>query len=123
MEWTRFNWTTYLNLAEDLAGREDDAARRSAVSRAYYAVFCDARNALEIRSLFDRREAESHHQEVWDAFEDDPRREWKRIGAFGHLLREARRKADYDDEISNLPHLTEGAMRQARKLNVKLADL
>ena len=123
MAWAGFDWTEFLRLAEELADRDDDAAKRSAVSRAYYAVFCVARDALEIRDLFDRREAESHHKEVWDAFEGDPRREWKRIGAFGHLLREDRRLADYEEDISNLPYLTRGAMNRARRLSSDLTGL
>jgi uncharacterized protein (UPF0332 family) len=123
LDWSGFDWTEFLRLAEELADREDAAAQRSAVSRAYYSVYCVARDALEIRGLFDRREAESHHQEVWDAFEGDSRREWKRIGLFGHSLRENRRQADYDEQVPNLPRFTEGAMRQARRLNADLQSL
>jgi hypothetical protein len=123
MNWSGFDWTEFLNLAEELADRDDEAARRSAVSRAYYSVFCVARDALEIRGLFNRREAASHHQEVWDAFVDDSRREWKRIGAVGHLLREERRQADYDEQVPNLPRFTYGAMVRARRLNAALQSL
>ena len=123
LDWSGFDWANFLRLAEELAERDDDAAKRSAVSRAYYAVYCLARDALEVRGLFDRSEAESHHKEVWDAFEGDSRREWKRIGAFGHLLREDRRQADYDEQVPNLPRFTDGAMRRARRLNADLRSL
>jgi uncharacterized protein (UPF0332 family) len=38
-----FDWNEYLRLAQSLAEDEGDAARRSAVSRAYYAAFNRAR--------------------------------------------------------------------------------
>ncbi len=34
-----FDWNNYLTLAEELAARTDDAAKRTAISRAYYCVF------------------------------------------------------------------------------------
>src|SRR5690349_21655344 len=39
-----FDWTHYLTLAQELSGRSDEAALRCAIGRAYYAVFCLARN-------------------------------------------------------------------------------
>ena len=42
-----FDWADYLTLAQELATRRsDEAALRPAVSRAYYAAFCQARNVL-----------------------------------------------------------------------------
>ncbi len=46
-----FNWSEYLNLAQELAGRSteppnQEARLRSSISRAYYAAFCKARNYL-----------------------------------------------------------------------------
>ena len=61
-----FDWEDYLSLAKELASRADEAALRSAASRAYYAVFCKARNNL-------RREGAtiprfSPHDLVWDTY-------------------------------------------------------
>lgn len=50
-----FDWTEFLKLARELQERADDAdlpfapeaAKRTAVSRAYYAAFCHARNYAE----------------------------------------------------------------------------
>ena len=40
-----FEWAAYHTLARELATRSgDEAALRTAVSRAYYAAFCRARN-------------------------------------------------------------------------------
>jgi uncharacterized protein (UPF0332 family) len=56
-----FNWVTYLDLAKYLLGTEGtsrfpEAHSRAAVSRAYYAAFCNARNIL--------RDKEGGH--AWD---------------------------------------------------------
>jgi hypothetical protein len=34
-----FNWSGYLQLAEELAERRDEASMRSALSRAYYYIY------------------------------------------------------------------------------------
>lgn len=34
-----FDWREYLNLASILSGNADEASQRTAISRAYYAVF------------------------------------------------------------------------------------
>jgi hypothetical protein len=50
-----FDWVEFLALANDLRGRlgalySEEAANRTAVSRAYYAAFCHARNYAENRT-------------------------------------------------------------------------
>ena len=42
----KFDWSEYFNLAQELAGTSEEAKLQSAVSRAYYSVFCLARNYL-----------------------------------------------------------------------------
>ncbi|MEG4171823.1 MULTISPECIES: hypothetical protein [unclassified Microcoleus] len=42
----KFDWEEYFNLAKELAETTEEAKLRSAVSRAYYSVFCLARNYL-----------------------------------------------------------------------------
>ena len=49
-----FDWSEYLNIARELAGQATasfsaEAKKRSAISRAYYAAFCSARNHLRDR--------------------------------------------------------------------------
>jgi len=39
-----FDWLGYIRLAENLSDELDESSLRSAVSRAYYGVFCIARN-------------------------------------------------------------------------------
>lgn len=121
----KFDWVKYLTLAEELAERHgDEAAQRSAVSRAYYAVYCRARNTLEDRQLFDRTHiTKTPHQDVWDVFEDDYRREWAKIGQLGHNLKRNRTTADYNEQIRDLSRLTEGAIKLAKRLDSSLRKL
>jgi len=46
-----FDWSEYSNIASELAGQATasssaEAKKRGAISRAYYAAFCSARNHL-----------------------------------------------------------------------------
>lgn len=66
-----FDWDGYLFLAEELALRVDEAAKRSAISRAYYSVF---------NLAFARAEStagsfpggESYHNWCWNKFDTTP---------------------------------------------------
>ena len=120
-----FDWAKYLALAQELAERHgDEAAQRAAVSRAYYAIFCYARNKLESWELHDRKNiTKTPHKDVWEIFEEDHRTDWIRIGQLGHSLKGNRVTADYEDEIRDLERLTQGAIRQAKKLNSALRNL
>ncbi len=113
-----------MRLAEQLAGRHDEAAQRAAISRAYYAVYCNARNKLEEWLILNRNQRSStSHQDVWNLFESDPRPGWDRVGQEGHNLKENRRKADYDDMVADLARLTQGAVRRAQRLERSLRRL
>ena len=41
-----FDWTEYARLAEELGTRADEASLRTAISRAYYSVYHQARDYL-----------------------------------------------------------------------------
>lgn len=91
-----FDWRAFLDLAEDLQERRDNpAAERSAISRAYYAAFHLASMYVSdrgVRLTFTGRD----HTTVWAWFlgaDADSRLRW--IGNTGSLLRQARRHADY----------------------------
>lgn len=121
----RFDWAEYLKLAEELANRHgDEAAQRAAISRAYYAAYCSARNKLEDWQLLKRNQrSKTSHQDVWGIFEDDSRPGWEQVGQEGHNMKEDRRKADYEDQIRDLDRFTKKAMRRAKRLNSSLQRL
>jgi len=111
-----FNWTAYLELAKELAQRHDEASQRSAMSRAYYAAFCSARNWLRDRDQVLIPTTFEAHSTVWDEFQRSPERRRRQIGQLGHRLRNSRRKVDYDDTVPGLSHLVGDAMTKADSL-------
>jgi len=46
-----FNWRDYVDLAQDLLNRAEEACQRSSISRAYYGVFCLARNRKGYKNI------------------------------------------------------------------------
>ncbi len=110
-----FDWTSYLVLAQDLAKGADDASRRSAISRAYYAIFSKARLLLEHEGMVISDTGKAH-DDVWRTLERAGKGR-RRLGAEGKRLREMRRKADYDREFAALEKVAEDAVTTAGRLN------
>jgi hypothetical protein len=100
----------FLDLAEELAGRDDEAARRTAVGRFYYAVFLQCRAEVAKR-VVPPRGARIHQ---WVA--NQPREENPQRAAFLHELRSHRNVADYDIEVEFLPSIVDRAARLAERI-------
>jgi uncharacterized protein (UPF0332 family) len=62
-----FDWDDFRKLAEELRKREDEAAKRTAISRLYYAIYWRARILLEDEGCVYRR-GEQSHQQIWQEF-------------------------------------------------------
>ena len=102
-----FDWREYLRLASQLGGRtvsrtSREARQRSAISRAYYAAFCAARNHLRDREGHTIPNAAQAHRHVATAYQSsqDPARRalaWRLV-----QLRNQRNRADYDDTVQRL---------------------
>lgn len=104
-----FDWAEYLTLAEDLrAGRTPTAAvealQRAAVSRAYYAAFCPARDYLiDTGALsFVRREEPRLHEKVAETFKLSTSGTRREIGTWLREMREARNRCDYEADNPRL---------------------
>ena len=90
---------SYLNLAFRLSRSFDEASRRSAVDRAYYAAFLAARNELDNKGyIVAVRRSESHVQVVV-ALTKVARNPGRRL----ELLRRARNRVTYQTGRTNLP--------------------
>lgn len=123
----KFNWSEYLTLARQLAGKEtnpasEEAKLRAAASRAYYAAFIKARNFLRDGDglVIPRK---STHQYVIKQFKSSPDRARKKIGRRLERLRDYRVLADYQDAVSELPDKTEEALTLARRIIAGLDGL
>ncbi len=123
-----FDWAEYLNLAQELAGRATtpstrEARMRSAVSRAYYAAFCKARNQLRDGGDREIPSTGEAHPYVWNKFQSRSEPLCRKIGQNGNRLRRKRRAADYDDAISNLPSLALTALAESEQIISALRTL
>lgn len=118
-----FDWAEHLVLAEELAGRStNEASLRSAVSRAYYAAFCTARNRL-LREGEDIPKTGEAHITVWTRYRESDRKDRRDIGITGDRLRRTRNKADYDDDLSDISPMVQDTVVKARHLLDSLGDL
>ena len=118
------DWFAYYELARGWAECAGEAHKRSAVSRAYYAMFCTARNKLEDAGRYNPPECGSNHIHVWNSYKGDleyPKR--VQVGVLGTRLRRARNKADYADFIDHLSDLIDTAMADAEELKDHLENL
>ena len=119
-----FDWSQYLVLAEALATQPDnEAALRSAVSRAYYAAFCSAREyLLSTNMLFGRRPRRTRlsPRAVWRTYQRDVDR---RIAMDGNRLRELRNLVDYEDVVHDLDNAVRSALSMSRRILASLDEL
>ena len=125
------DWFAYLSLAKKLAEPEEGlshyekvARQRSAISRAYYAVFCTARDMFDPEYKYRAPADGSSHAKLWKRLKKDPdRQECRYIGEHGSRLGEYRRQADYDCYVTDLPYVVEAAIASAEDLKERLESL
>lgn len=121
-----FDWLSYLDLAEYMNGTanqfpDQDACYRCVASRAYYAVFCTARNYIQQNDNADV----SDHQAVQDYLKKSGgNRARQRIGNQLQRLHQVRKKADYEDDLhESAVNTASKALSQARTIRDGLAAL
>jgi hypothetical protein len=117
-----FDWRNFLVLAEELAQRGDEAAKRTAISRAYYFIFnlayARAENNQCVFVMGDR------HAQCWRKYLSAPDAACRELGNIGERMKgrrisadyEARTKARLDDEVKR-------ALQDARQFRADLAVL
>ncbi|MFH0812211.1 MAG: hypothetical protein V2A69_05165 [Pseudomonadota bacterium] len=117
-----FDWSEYLNLANELGGKPGDpvnreARLRSAVSRAYYAAHCIVRNYLrDLKGDANIPKDGRAHSYVIDQFRFEKENSRKRIGLnLGRLLVD-RNKADYRDTVSGIEPMTQADLSLAQQI-------
>ena len=117
-----FHWSEYLDLAQELT-RESlssplrEAMFRSAISRAYYAAFGQARNRLVTIEGEEIPRGVNTHQHVINTFEDSNDSRRRTIGHLLHHLRSTRNAADYESIFRrDLRGVTRGALGEAEEI-------
>jgi uncharacterized protein (UPF0332 family) len=114
-----FDWRKFFELAQDLASRRDsEASLRSAVSRAYYAVHCSARDLARLNTSG----ARDAHKIVIEYYENRRGRAWSVGNTLAILLRE-RKHADYDDAPAVTPAKASTSIIRAQTALENLAKL
>lgn len=120
---TPFDWADYLAVADELAARTDDpAAMRTAIGRAYYAVFGTARRYLIAKGAT-IPQVGTAHAVVWHTLHATGGRTERRIANFGRQLLLRRRYADYDERFPNLRTEAGKAVTWAYRALTDLATL
>ena len=112
-----FDWRSFLNFAQDINGSSaSEAALRSAISRAYYAVYHRASIYVRGHSLVPPTERLTH-EKVWSLIELTADPNGKVIGRRGRALKRMRIRADYQTVFpGDLPSLTNFAVGEAQAL-------
>jgi uncharacterized protein (UPF0332 family) len=126
-----FNYEEYLYLAQLSLGKlasklpSQEAICRSAISRAYYAVFLTARDYLEQTTPLIIPSDGTVHVFVREHFIAVGRTDGKfrRIGFELRFLHENRNKADYGDEMANIVALADDVLKRAEATLDKLGEL
>jgi uncharacterized protein (UPF0332 family) len=120
----RVDWIdAYLDLAKDLANpqaglspHEVEARQRSAVSRAYYAIFLTARDKFYPELKYLQSGEGSSHVKLWKRFKTNSDQDMRDVGRRANDLKEYRRQADYGEHITNPSFFVADAMQNAEDL-------
>lgn len=93
-----FEWEEYLHLARTINRTfKGEAARRTSISRAYYSMFCSARDCIGLKNL-----EHNVHREVILRLKNKSYKPFRLVGRKLDQLRKLRVKSDYatDKHIS-----------------------
>ncbi|MGH9803356.1 MAG: HEPN domain-containing protein [Blastocatellia bacterium] len=110
-----FDWRGYFSLAQELSQRQNEAALRSAISRAYYAAFCSARVYLEKQGVTISTMGQDSHTLVWKEFQGKGKNA-AAIFQNGNRLKNRRKQADYDHTVDKLSDTVIAAMHEAETI-------
>lgn len=115
-----FDWKNFLSLAEVLAANNDDASKRTAISRAYYCVYnlAFARAETTVRP---KPRGERYHQWCWNQYKRTVDPTCQQLGNTGERMKRLRVKADY--LATDNPQLNDEAKRMLEDARQFLADL
>lgn len=113
-----FDWRDFLNLAKELSNYPEtnslqEAAARSAVSRAYYAAFCWAMDYASKNLGFRQSGTAEDHAALRQLLQQSNQ---TKTASRLNNLRRWRNLCDYDANVSNLAPLVQNALAYAEKV-------
>ncbi len=121
-----FDWLDYLTLAEYMNSKagefpDEEACYRSVVSRAYFSVYCLTRNF--VKEVDKVTFGSDDHHRLQKHLLEHPHRIRNKIGLQLRELHQYRKKADYQDNLDEMPVNTASkALTKARKIERELAQ-
>jgi len=92
-----FDWKDFVRLAENLMNHNDEASLRSAISRAYYGVFCISRNKKGFKN-YKLKKGENIHWIIINKYKNSHDKNEKIVGKYLDDLRRNRNYSDYDED-------------------------
>jgi len=107
-----FDWVEYVKLAEELQKQADESYLRSSISRAYYGVFCIARNKKGYKNYT----KSDIHWKVIGEYKNSISRDEQLVGKFLDDLRKERNDADYNENKLIKKQLTERTVLKAKEI-------
>lgn len=111
---TVFDYRTFLDIADELGQRNDQAALRTALGRAYYAILGVAYRALP-QAEQARIGPGQIHDLTWVLYSAATAQTSRRVGGIGYRLRTVRRRADYRPDLSFSSRDMTLALREAHQ--------
>ncbi len=120
-----FDWLHYLVIAHEMFEQaadtaHEDANLRCSISRAYYAVFHQARHKLIDKWSISISHSAVAHAQAQNSFKQ---KHEKAIAKKLKRMRDDRNKADYDDQIANLKKTAKNTLRLAKEVIEDLEKL
>jgi uncharacterized protein (UPF0332 family) len=117
-----FDWNEFFVLAEDLAGRVDEASKRTSISRAYYSAFHAA--LIRAEQNCGPKEGGNSHEWCWNRYIYTQNDACNQLGIDGKRLKARRVKADYEaDTIQRLDDYVARTLSDARRLKERISAL
>lgn len=107
-----FDWGKFIELAEKLQQEKSEEAFRTAVSRAYYGVFCPLRNLKRLRGYT----TGNVHRELIDRLKASQNKTEQEIGQILDDLRKERNHADYDERKPIGEKLSQRCINRAKEI-------
>ena len=108
-----FDWKDYVYLAEDLLNQTEESYLRSSISRAYYGVFCMARNKKDYKNYTG---SDNIHWKVINEYKSSSSRNEQNIGRILDSLRKSRNDADYNEDRPINKALAERVVLSAKNI-------
>ena len=91
---------------------------RTSISRAYYSVF----HAATIQAKQNGYSGGSH-KEIWATYHKDSDRNCRRLSTIGNQMKDARKAADYDATVPDIPDVMAQQLKYANEFMAMLATL